>query len=379
MRKLRENLPNRVCHLISRGYPPAVRLLAQRGAMRGAHRAFFLNAEERTRFVEMLRRVAAFSGVELLAYCVMTNHVHILVFVPDPEKLSDDEVLSRMRILYRDSRFAELRREWDERLKLGRTAAFLRFRGTFTRRMWNASEFMKTLKQHFTMSYNGRRTHAGTMWEGRYHVRVHKPDSLGEAGAVMMTAAYIDLNPVKAGIVSGIDALADYEWGSYHDACAGDRGAIAGYDLVYRGRGRPWRELKAFHRISLNMAAKDLAARDAEEEGLTPKSVPTLRRERKDALRFSRAELKEPERVPVLIESGNNQLAHNLLKLIAKNGPMRPVELRDALGIASRAYFTLKYLSPLAAGGYIAPVGKGSPSSSRRAYKLTRRGEEAAQ
>ena len=201
---------------------------------------------------------------------------------------------------------------------------------------------------------------------------MHKPDSLGEAGAVMMTAAYVDLNPVKAGIVSDVDTLADYEWGSYHDA-------IASYDLVYRGRGRPWRELKALHRISLNMAAKDLAAREAEEEGLTPKSVPTLRRERKEALRFSRAELKGPERVPVLIESGNNQLAHNLLKLIAKNGPMRPVELRDALGIASRTYFTLKYLSPLAAGGYIAPVGKGSPSSSRRAYKLTRKGKEVAQ
>lgn len=363
MRKLRENLPNRVYHLISRV----------------AHRAFFLNSEERTRFVELLKRVAAFSGVELLAYCVMTNHVHILVFVPEPEELSDDEVLSRMRILYRDSRFAELRREWDERLKPGRTASFLRFRGAFTRRMWNASEFMKTLKQHFTMSYNGRCTHAGTMWEGRYHVRVHKPDSIGEVGAVMKTAAYIDLNPVKAGIVADIDALADYEWGSYHDACAGDRGAITGYDLVYRGRGRPWGELKALHRISLNMAAKDLAAREAEEEGLTPKSVPTLRRERKDALRFSRAELKEPERVPAQIESGNNQLAHNLLKLIAKNGPMRPVELRDALGIASRTYFTLKYLSPLAAGGYIAPVGKGSPSSSRRTYKLTRKGTEVAQ
>ena len=298
MRKLRENLPNRVYHLIGRM----------------AHRAFFLNAEERARFVELLKRVAAFSGIELLAYCVMANHVHILVFVPEPEELSDEEVLSRMRILYRDSRFA-----------------------------------------------------------------VHKPDSLGEAGAVMMTAAYVDLNPVKAGIVSDVDTLADYEWGSYHDACAGDRSAIAGYDLIYRGRGRPWRELKALHRISLNMAAKELAAREAEEEGLAPKSVPTLRRERKDALRFSRAELKEPERVPVLIESGNNQLARNLLKLIAKNGPMRPVELRDALGIASRTYFTLKYLSPLAAGGYIAPVGKGSPSSSRRAYKLTRKGKEVAQ
>ena len=42
--------------------------------------------------------------------------------------------------------------------------------------------------------------------------------------------------------------------------------------------------------------------------------------------------------------------------------------------------FTLKHLSPLAAGGYIVPVGKGGPASSRCAYKLTRKGgEEVAQ
>ena len=55
------------------------------------------------------------------------------------------------------------------------TPQFGRFRKSFLKRMWNAGEFMKTLKQHFTMSYNSRREHAGTMWEGRYHVRVHKP------------------------------------------------------------------------------------------------------------------------------------------------------------------------------------------------------------
>ena len=71
MRNLRENLPNRVYHLISRL----------------AHRAYFLDAEECTRFVELMKRVAAFSGIELLAYCEMANHVHILVFVPEPGTL----------------------------------------------------------------------------------------------------------------------------------------------------------------------------------------------------------------------------------------------------------------------------------------------------
>ena len=97
MRKLRENRHNRVYHLISRI----------------AHRAFYLDADERERFIDVMKRSAAFSGVRLLAWCVMTNHVHILVYVPEPKKLSDDDILARMRTLYRKSRFDELKRQWD--------------------------------------------------------------------------------------------------------------------------------------------------------------------------------------------------------------------------------------------------------------------------
>ena len=43
--------------------------------------------------VERLWRVATFSCVEVLAYCFMSNHFHILVYVPDPRELSDDELL----------------------------------------------------------------------------------------------------------------------------------------------------------------------------------------------------------------------------------------------------------------------------------------------
>ena len=55
MRPLRNFRANQCCHLISRI----------------ANRAFFLNDEEKTRFVERLWRVAAFSCVEVLAYCFM--------------------------------------------------------------------------------------------------------------------------------------------------------------------------------------------------------------------------------------------------------------------------------------------------------------------
>ena len=359
MRKPRENKHNRVYHLISRI----------------AHRAFFLSADERDRFIDIMKRSAAFSGVRLLAWCVMTNHVHILVYVPEPEELSDDALLSRMRTLYRKSRFAELKRLWDQLAARPGTQQFARFRGSFLKRMWNAGEFMKTLKQHFTMSYNSRRVHAGTMWEGRYHVRIHKPDDFGMGGAAMLTAGYIDVNPLKAKIVSSVESVSDYRWGSYHEACMGDADAVRGYDAIYGGHGHGWERLKESHMRTMREAAREIAAREAEEEGLSERSVPALVQEKREARRFMQMELKLPREVPHVIDEGSDAVALNVLKALQK-GPMRPVELRDMLGIASRPYFTLHYLSPLAKAGFVEPVDAGNRSSCHSAYRLTRKGRE---
>ena len=46
------------------------------------------------------------------------------------------------------------------------------------------------------------------------------------------------------------------------------------------------------------------------------------------------------------------------------------------LGIASRPYFTLHYLSPLAKAGFVEPVDAGNRSSCHSAYRLTRKGRE---
>ena len=359
MRKPRENLPNRVYHLISRI----------------AHRAFFLDAGERDRFVDVMKRSAAFSGVRLLAWCVMTNHVHILVYVPEPESLSDEEILSRMRTLYRKPRFEELKREWDALAAHPGTRQFKRLRESFLRRMWNASEFMKTLKQHFTMSYNSRRTHAGTMWEGRYLARVHKPDDFGMGGAAMLTAGYIDVNPLKAKIVPDVESVGDYRWGSYHAACGGDADAIRGYDIIYGGHGYGWARLRELHLHSMREAARGIAARAAEEEGLVERSIPTLVQEKRESQRFVRTEMALPKEVPHVIDEGSDAVALNVLKAL-RGGAKRPIELRDAVGISSRTYFTLHYLTPLRKAGLIELVDAAKRTSSRNAYCLTGRGEE---
>ena len=54
---------------------------------------FFLDDEERTRLVDLVRRVSRFSGVKLLAYGVMSNHSHVFVYIGYPEKIEDAEIV----------------------------------------------------------------------------------------------------------------------------------------------------------------------------------------------------------------------------------------------------------------------------------------------
>ena len=55
-----------------------------------------LGDEEKEYFRRLMWRVAEFSGVELITYCVMSNHVHLLVRVPLEVALSDHEILERV-------------------------------------------------------------------------------------------------------------------------------------------------------------------------------------------------------------------------------------------------------------------------------------------
>ena len=41
-----------------------------------------------------------FCGVEILTYCITSNHIHILVRVPEATALSDTELLRRFALLY---------------------------------------------------------------------------------------------------------------------------------------------------------------------------------------------------------------------------------------------------------------------------------------
>ena len=101
-------------------------------------------------------------------------------------------------MLYREASLSQVFGRWkrleDEEADLLKRAhptkkfvsRFAKYRSSFLRRMWNLSAFMRTFKQHFTMSFNGRLDHRGTMFERRYHERNHKPEPEGSGVSVSL-------------------------------------------------------------------------------------------------------------------------------------------------------------------------------------------------
>jgi putative transposase len=206
---------------------------------RCCNRDFYLDAAGREKMCRLIRDYAAFCGVQVLAYCVMSNHIHILAEVPPcpPESVDDTELLRRLQCIYPESSVALTAAALANAAALGGEAgAALRekARAPHLRRMGVLAEFVKALKQCFTQWFNKRNEREGTAWEGRFRSALVGGDSPeGTAAVLRVIAAYIDLNPVRAGIVADPGA---YRWSSWGAAAGGDGFALAGYGRLL-GKG----------------------------------------------------------------------------------------------------------------------------------------------
>ena len=149
---------------------------------------------EAERFVQLLHRLAAFCGMRLLTYALMSNHFHLLVEVPPARPLSDPELLERVEALEGPERRQRLRR-----LLAGQTAggelAAQEARQRLQARMGNLSSFLQELKGRFAQGYNRRHGRFGPLWAERFKSLV-----IEDGTALQAVALYIDLNPVRAGV-----------------------------------------------------------------------------------------------------------------------------------------------------------------------------------
>lgn len=182
----------------------------------------WLGLEEKTFLLELLPRVANYCGVEILTFCLMSNHFHLLVRVPEKSAadaaLRPAHLIQRVQDLY-GSEPADLLQSLFNGLNTGNTKLLWEEElALHLGRMHDLSIFMKLLKQRFTMWYNRRHDTKGTLWTERFKSVVIESRDEG-SNPLHIVAAYIDLNPVRAGIVT---AAVDYPFSGVGSAAVGN-------------------------------------------------------------------------------------------------------------------------------------------------------------
>lgn len=180
---------------------------------------------------KMIRQIADFCGVEVLTYCIMSNHFHVLVKVSDSQNISDVELMRRYKVLYpKPTKYQEASAEvMFKELKAGGEGAE-DIRRKLLVRMGDISEFMKAVKQRFSVWYNRSHQRYGTLWAERFKSVLVE----GKGNPLQTMAAYIDLNPVRAGLV---EDPKDYRFCGYAEAVAGEQEAKSGLVHIWSGHG----------------------------------------------------------------------------------------------------------------------------------------------
>ncbi len=180
---------------------------------------------------KMLWQVADFCGVEILTYCIMSNHFHVLVRVDDRQSISDVELMRRYKVLYpKPTKYQEASASlMVQTLREGGDDAEA-IRRKLLMRMGDVSEFMKAVKQRFSVWYNRSHQRYGTLWAERFKSVLVE----GKGNPLQTMAAYVDLNPVRAGIVENPK---NYRFCGYAEALAGESRARKGLIHVWADHG----------------------------------------------------------------------------------------------------------------------------------------------
>ena len=138
-------------------YPGAIYHAMNRGDRR---EVIFQDDQDRRRFVETLAEACQKAEWQVHAYCLMSNHFHLVVETPRP----------------------------------------------------NLVEGMKWFLGTYTIRYNRRHREFGHLFSGRYKALVVEGSGNGYLKAV---CDYVHLNPVRARLLGPEQALSEYIWSSF--------------------------------------------------------------------------------------------------------------------------------------------------------------------
>lgn len=155
------------------------------------------NYEHRRQWiVNRIRLLSSIFTIDICAYAVMSNHYHLTLKL-NPEEAknwSTDEVIQRWLNIYKGPKIVQ-RYQAGESLTNEENITLKNTVREWRRRLTALDWFMKCLNEPIARAANKEDQCTGHFWQARY-----KSQSLPTTEAVLSCMAYVDLNPVRAGI-----------------------------------------------------------------------------------------------------------------------------------------------------------------------------------
>lgn len=130
-------------------------------------------------YLNLLKRYKQENNIIIYHYCLMPNHVHLIVAI-NPKS--------------------------------------------------NISRFVKQLNLSYLQYFGKKYSHCGHLWQGRFKSLI-----ISEDGYLITCGRYIESNPVKAQLVKKPE---DYRWSSYNLYAYGQKDSIVTYNPIYLDWGR---------------------------------------------------------------------------------------------------------------------------------------------
>jgi REP element-mobilizing transposase RayT len=146
--------------------------------------------------VDRIRLLSSLFAIDICAYAVMSNHYHlVLKLCPEQLKdLSDDQIMDRWCALFKGPLLIQRYRQ-GEVLSVPERATVSDIVRVWRGKLASISWFMRCLNQPIARQANLEDNCTGKFWESRFISQALKTDE-----ALLSCMAYVDLNPVRAGM-----------------------------------------------------------------------------------------------------------------------------------------------------------------------------------
>ena len=152
--------------------------------------------------LDRVKHLSSLFAIDVCAYAIMSNHFHLVLYVDvkQANEWTRDEVIDRWMGLYKEPSVVK-KYKAGELLGTVELKALELLVEVWRNRLADLSWYMRCLNEKIARMANVEDGCTGRFWEGRF-----KSQALLDEAALISCMAYVDLNPIRAGICESLES-----------------------------------------------------------------------------------------------------------------------------------------------------------------------------